>query len=309
MNNARILIVDDEPLNVEIIVGALGDAGYQCVTACDGVEGWEILQKTPTPFDAILLDRMMPRMGGMELLELIKTHATLAVAPVILQTARASPDDIRDGIQAGAFYYLCKPYDDETLLAVVKSAIDDQRRYRDVLTEAVRTTRTALLLEEGEFAFRTPNEARDLAALLSSVSPDGERASIGLVELMLNAIEHGNLGISYDDKSHLVQTGTWEQEVLRRLELPENRGKRAKVSFKRDGELLHFTIRDCGPGFDWKRYLEIDESRAFDNHGRGIAIAKYVAFDEVHFNYMGNEVSAAMRTTATGAALKQTAEG
>src|ERR1043165_6036396 len=114
MSMACVLVVDDEPLNVEVLTEVLDDAGYETESATDGVEAWKALQAQPNRFDSVLLDRMMPNMNGMELLARIKGSAAHAMLPVILQTARTAKDDILDGLSAGAWYYLCKPFDNQT---------------------------------------------------------------------------------------------------------------------------------------------------------------------------------------------------
>jgi hypothetical protein len=133
-----------------------------------------------------------------------------------------------------------------------------------------------LLLEEAHFTYRTIEEARDLASVLARACPDAESTVIGLTELLVNAVEHGNLGITYDEKSALLAEGGWAAEVARRLTLPENQGKRVDVRFQRADSELRFTICDRGNGFEWERYLDIDPRRAFDRHGRGILMARHV---------------------------------
>jgi len=149
MSAACVLVVDDEPLNVDILTEVLGEAGYETVTASDGVQGWQALQSAPERFDGVLLDRMMPNMNGMELLARIKSSPPHAMLPVILQTARTAREDIIDGLSAGAWYYLCKPFDDQTLLAVVKTATEDYQRYRKVMRQAASSARTLKLMDRG----------------------------------------------------------------------------------------------------------------------------------------------------------------
>lgn len=74
MNNPRILAVDDEPFNLEIIEEYLEVDGYEIHTAEDGLEAWSILEQGANRYDAILLDRMMPQMDGMAVLARIKGH-------------------------------------------------------------------------------------------------------------------------------------------------------------------------------------------------------------------------------------------
>ena len=120
-----VLVVDDDGVIRLALQHNLEGAGYRAVLAEDGVRGWEILQaETPDTFQAIVLDRIMPRMDGMELLARIKEDEALKTLPVILQTGKSKPAEIREGLEAGAYYYLTKPWDERTLLAIVRTAVN-----------------------------------------------------------------------------------------------------------------------------------------------------------------------------------------
>ncbi|MEO5340245.1 MAG: ATP-binding protein [Magnetococcus sp. MYC-9] len=150
-------------------------------------------------------------------------------------------------------------------------------------------------LESGQvvvYAFRTPDEARSLALVLSELCPHPEQAKIGLVELLINAVEHGNLGISYAQKTELVGQSALSRELERRLLLPEYRDKTATVQISRSGDALHFLIQDQGEGFDWQPFMELDPNRFLHPHGRGIAWARQVAFSLVEYRGTGSEVLA-----------------
>jgi CheY-like chemotaxis protein len=289
-----VLVVDDEVFNLEILSEHLSDEGYNVVSAEDGAKAWALLEEAPERFDTVLLDRMMPHMNGMEVLERIKGHPQLNMLPVVMQTAKAASQDVLEGLQAGAYYYLTKPFDKETMLAIVKTAVADYKTYLTLQQEAAKTAHTLSLMNQGQFALRTLDEARDLAALLANAGPQGGKAVLGLSELLINAVEHGNLGITYEDKSKLNEEGTWEAEVLRRLALPENADKRVTVSFECEEDEMRFLISDQGKGFDWESYLEISPERAFDNHGRGIAMARMVSFDRLEYLGNGSQVLAAI---------------
>lgn len=113
--------------------------------------------------------------------------------------------------------------------------------------------------------------------------------------MLINAIEHGNLGIGYSTKTSLMKTGIWEQEVLRRQNLPQNQRKKAEVFFRRKADRIELTISDQGEGFDWEKYLEISPSRARDMHGRGIALAKMLSFDDISYEGPGNIARATIK--------------
>ena len=93
-----------------------------------------------------------------------------------------------------------------------------------------------------------------------------------------------------EDKSHFLACGIWHEEVNRRLSEPRQQGRHAILEFNRLTDCLRFTIRDQGEGFDWSRFLEFDPSRAFDTHGRGIPMARKLAFSSLEFKDKGNVV-------------------
>jgi DNA-binding response OmpR family regulator len=286
--SARILLVDDEPLNLEILAEHLDSPEYRTVQAGNGLEAWNVLDADPNGFDAVLLDRMMPVMNGMELLAKLKADGRFKGLPVVMQTAAAAKDQVAEGLRQGAYYYLTKPFERDVLLAIVESALEHRRNRMSLVDEAF----DPLSITAGEFRFRTLGEARKLAGFLARLCPQPEQTVLGLSELMINAVEHGNLGISYREKSLLNEKGTWRDEVERRLALPEYAGRQALVRLQRESGAVVFTIIDQGTGFDWAGYLEMSPERAFDSHGRGIAMSRMLSFASVTYSGCGNTVTA-----------------
>ncbi|HYI12053.1 MAG TPA: response regulator [Thermoanaerobaculia bacterium] len=300
-HDATVLIVDDNPPDRQLLSAYLSEEPYALDFANDGIEAMELLEREPLPYDVVLLDRQMPRMGGMEVLARIKADPRLRTLPVIMQTAMSSRQEVIEGIRAGAYYYLTKPYDASTLLAIVGTACRDYAQYKS-LQQAVRQGIHCLtLIRSATLYIRTLEEAHDTAAVFVNACPDPESAVIGLTELLVNAVEHGNLGISYEEKSALNASGTWEAEVRRRLALPENAEKRVELVIERVEGELRFTIRDQGKGFDYEKYLDVHPERAFDNHGRGIAIARAMSFDRLEYRGNGSEVVAVLGVAAVQA--------
>ncbi len=285
-----VLAVDDKQTNLEILAGILKSEGYSVVTATDGVEAWSILEQRGEEFEAILLDRIMPNMNGLEVLERIKSHPSFQSIPVIMQTSAGAAHEVLEGIQAGAYYYLTKPYKKKILLGVVQAALRDFANHKSLKEELRQNARTWSFLDSGIFRFRTLSEARELATLLANGCPEPGRAVLGLVELLVNAVEHGNLQISYEEKSQLDESGQLDAEIDRRQRLPEFASKFVEVAFVRQEEGVQITVTDQGLGFDWQSYLTLDENRAFDSHGRGIAMAKILSFDAIEYRGIGNQV-------------------
>ncbi|MEO5378639.1 MAG: ATP-binding protein [Magnetococcus sp. DMHC-6] len=147
--------------------------------------------------------------------------------------------------------------------------------------------------QEIQYNFRTLDDAHLLANQLAQLCPKPESAELGLLELMINAIEHGNLGISYKDKSVLISQDQWSEEVKARLEWPENINKKVFLRMLRNKYEIRFIIQDQGQGFAWQDYLNIDPNRVLHTHGRGIAWAK-TTFDYLEYQGNGNEVIASI---------------
>ena len=118
---ARILVVDDVPDNVEILRMRLSTLGYDVVEAGDGEEA--LAKVAADPPDLILLDVMMPKIDGLEVVRRLKADKSLPFIPVIMVTAKTTPKDIVAGLEAGADDYLTKPIDHGALIARVRSML------------------------------------------------------------------------------------------------------------------------------------------------------------------------------------------
>lgn len=210
---------------------------------------------------------------------------------MIFQTARAEKEDIIDGLQAGAYYYLTKPFEEEALRSIVRAAVSERRDYQSLEESIQKHTDSLGLLSEGVFVYQTLEEARDLASVLARTCGESRGAVLGLSELMINAVEHGNTGITYADKTRLNRAGAWGAEVERRLQLEDYRDKVVTVLLEKGKGAIRITIEDEGLGFAWEDYLEMQPERAFDSHGRGIAMANGNCFQSLEYSGTGNKVT------------------
>ena len=294
-SNWRVLAVDDEPINLDIIVEILDQPEFHVQIATSGDAAWEMLAHEP--YDLVILDRMMPGLDGLSLLRKIKSDRAHRRLPVIMQTAASAPEQVCEGIEAGAYYYLTKPYEPKTLLAVVRSATETIAAGRETAADFHKRTRVIEMVRKGEFRFRTLEDAAALADGLAALCPDPLAARTAIAELFINAVEHGNLGIGYAEKSRLCLCNEWHAEVSRRLADPRWRDRYAELAFERDEDSLRLLITDQGDGFDFGGFLDIDPGRVFDPNGRGIALANRTGVLQMEYRGRGNVIEVRIELT------------
>ncbi|MBP7585369.1 MAG: ATP-binding protein [Spirochaetes bacterium] len=131
---------------------------------------------------------------------------------------------------------------------------------------------------------------RNLSAFIDS--RDAGLLRIALFEILINAIEHGNLAISFDEKTEAVQKGNYIEFLSKRQNDPNFAGKGVKIEYSVNAERVVYIVTDEGSGFDHYKAVEDDSSNAnaqFLAHGRGITMTKNI-FDRVKYNERGNQV-------------------
>lgn len=152
----------------------------------------------------------------------------------------------------------------------------------------------ATCIQSITFEFQTLAHINGIVGYLAQWLPDESPTVLGLKELMVNAIEHGNLGIGYALKTELLQKGTWLKEVEKRLKRPENKTKKATLQVAINPDTLQFIIEDQGKGFDYRKYISPQTNNS-TAHGRGLVLAKNMAFSTLKFKAKGRRVEATAR--------------
>lgn len=297
-SKATILIVDDEPVNIDAICAHLENDGFDLVTATGGRQAMQMLESNPSRYDVVILDRVMPGVDGMEVLGNIKENESTEHIPVLMQTTKDANQEVVEGLRAGAYYHLTRPYDGEVLKTVVRSAVNN-RIHEKSLHESLRQGRRIFdLMSFGRFRMHDLHECNLVASQVAHLCPEPYRVVTGISELLINGLEHGNLGIGYEEKNRLIRSGMWRLEIDRRLRDSENRGRYVELEFTVLAERVEIRVRDQGRGFDWAPYMNLDPARAFDPHGRGIAVARLSSFDQLEYIGRGNEVLAIVNKPA-----------
>ncbi len=135
-------------------------------------------------------------------------------------------------------------------------------------------------------------QAKAAVELIAELCPQPARQALGLSELLMNAVEHGSLEIDAQDKANLLAEGTFQHELRRRVRDPRFAEREVTVRVRRFHDHVEITCEDQGPGFDWRAAAKRDLDGITGLSGRGIALAKAVAFDSVEFHGRGNIVVA-----------------
>ncbi len=287
-----LLVVDDEIANLTILKNYFISKGYQVITANNGYEAWGILTSNQYKFNTIITDRFMPKLDGIELIKKIKHHDQYKNIPVVMQTSAIKEKQIIEGLNAGAYYYLTKPYKKDTIIPIVKAAVEDYTRYSLLRKSLNLYSKNMVLMKSAIFEFQTLTEAESLAGMLAQACPKPEKAVLGISELAYNAVEHGNLDINYHQKSKLIKEFKFNDEIARRLKMDQYKDKKATLMFSKNPKEINIYIKDHGNGFNWEDFINFSSNRVFDTHGRGIALANKISFDSLEYLGKGNEVKA-----------------
>jgi len=284
-----LLVIDSNHDAVNYLQNLLDDSPYTIVSTSDGEEGFNILLKEPTQFSAIILGQNIQNINSVRLLHKINSCSSLKTIPVIMEAFTGTLEEMEICIRAGVRYYIPKPIDKNTLPKLINTAIRDQERYIEV-EQSVFTSKPLNTMIAAQFKIKNLYDVQLLSALLANECPNPRLAAVGISEILINAIEHGNLGITYAEKTKLHETSKWLAEIELRLALPENQDKFVDVTFNKTNGRIIIRIKDQGQGFDWRQFQTLDSKRVFDNHGRGIIMARNLAFEDLIFHGSGNDV-------------------
>ena len=146
-------------------------------------------------------------------------------------------------------------------------------------------------LQSGQIEFRTRTEAKEIVKAFSYALNGHSEIALGLLELLVNAVEHGCLEIGHKLKGTLIEKGTLTREIRRRRKTPEYKDRTVSIAWQTEADRLKIVITDPGKGFDTRNVGKLDETRLADKNGRGLVLAKNY-FNSISFNDAGNIVTA-----------------
>lgn len=283
----KVLVVEDDYSSRELLRICIEKEGYQCQTANDGIDGFNLFKKYNP--DLIISDVRMPHMNGIELLESIRKISKDVI--IVFITGHGNEELALQALQLGANNYLKKPVD----ITEIKTITN---RYYDVIKSKALQSNIVDLIRHREMEIEIDSDmnlVQSLANYLSEKtgnffdSKERMRIELGLNELLINAIEHGNWEISYDEKNQALLDDRISDLYKAKREHPDNLQKKVLVKYKQSEKFCEWIITDDGKGFDWKLIPNPSNAQLTRINGRGILLSK-LQFDEFEYIGKGNIV-------------------
>ncbi|MGQ9615896.1 MAG: response regulator [Spirochaetota bacterium] len=285
----KILIIDDNAPVREILKSALKDKGYTVYEAKNGEEGLAIFKNIKP--EIVLTDVRMPELSGIEITKHIKEIKE--DADVIIMTGFGSEELVIEALQAGASNYIKKPIVFSDLFTILDNIIN-KREYR----KRYEIARDVVVSEQKEIIIG--NDVTNLWGVINqilfNISPRVESRlhegmRLGLYEILVNAIEHGNLGISYEEKTKAQQDNSYLELLKAKIIEADAQGKRVYINSTYKDDTLKIEIRDEGEGFDFNALPDMsDPENVMASHGRGIFLCS-IYFDQIVYAKPGNCVT------------------
>jgi DNA-binding response OmpR family regulator len=292
-SQAKILLVDDEPLVREELGALLEEEGYLVVRGSDGEEGLVLFRREQP--DMVISDVRMPRRDGLSLAMTIRQEDPLV--PVTVITGHGTESMAILALRAGVTDFIKKPVRLEDLTAALQR-MESVRRPAELL--GMGELPAAVELVENTWTYRLQN---DLLAIPHFVDVLVRRCGAGLGrsgllelslavrEVLTNAVEHGNLELTYQDKTRALESGTLDEVLRERAARPELSRRRITVLVSRQERRLDISITDEGPGFDWTGLPDpSDPQNLLLAHGRGVLLAR-LSVDSMVYSGRGNQVT------------------
>ncbi|MGD9654689.1 MAG: diguanylate cyclase [Sulfuricurvum sp.] len=218
----KILIVDDEPINISAIAEILGQK-YALSVANNGEKALRILSEGLRP-DLILLDILMPDIDGFEVAKQLKANPDTAAIPIIFLTAKKDNESIATGFKVGAVDYLSKPFQKEELLLRIKNTLQIFN-LRNALNNALTESQKYIKTIESQMALIDKN------IIFSSTDIDGKITEVSnafckisgyrkeqLIGKMHRIVRHPDMKASFFDKlwNTITRNETWHGEIKNR---------------------------------------------------------------------------------------------
>lgn len=282
-----LVAVDAAATESESLFAALDalTSAYRCIEA--SVDALATAPLVAEQFGTVVLAPAETCGGVQDLVSAISRRSALAGLPLVLFGPRALHARAAALETSGPLFRLGPESPRQFLASVISAAHQSYADRADLMRELDSRSSAIGLIVSGKFRLQTIKEAEHLTTMLALASPDSKLTALLLLELLVNAIEHGNLGIGFEEKGALLEAGTWTEAVEARLNDSAYAGRSVTVTFERESDHVRFVIEDEGQGFDWRPFVN-QECAGFSMNGRGIALASGMEGAQLTYEGRGN---------------------
>lgn len=252
-HKARILVVDDEPVNIQVLINHLSLEKYNVVTATDGQTALKLISEMG--FDLIMLDAMMPKMSGYEVSKKIRERFTLIDLPILMLTANSQLNNICLAFECGINDYVTKPFEKQELIARIKTLVTMKKAVK----QSVRDPLTGIynkkhMLELGELIFEEHrNEGKHMSVIMMDIDnfksvndnfghAEGDNVLIQIVAECKKVIRGRDIFGRYGGEEFFIILPNIEIEAAVKLaeRIRENIYRKSVLSY--EGKEIHVTL-------------------------------------------------------------------
>jgi len=284
----KIMVIDDEKSIRDLLKIALTEEGYEVTESRDGKEGLEKFSQIKP--DIVLTDVNMPKISGIDVSKRIKEISE--DTDVIIMTGYGTEELVIEALRNGASNYIKKPINFKELFSILDSIIlkkETWKRHEISKDVVVYEEKKIFLDNDMSKVWGVVNQVLfNLPSSLESKLIEGLK--LGLYEIIVNAIEHGNLGITYEQKKEALQKNTYSSLVKQRIEQANKQGKKVFIISNLEPERMVIEIQDQGKGFNINELPGAQDPEALlSANGRGILLAS-LYFDSIDYIEPGNRV-------------------
>ncbi|MCP9462822.1 MAG: ATP-binding protein [Nitrospira sp.] len=263
--------------------------GFTLISASSPSEAAASFERDPP--DVVITDLFPSDETGLALIQELRSRGE--TCPMVVVSSETSGPTVAKAFQAGATDYLQKPILTEEFARVLTRVRRSGRQDAAPLSALLGFEQRLVLASD---AASVEEMVFWLTQMTAMMVPEAVRVGLrgALQELLLNAVEHGNLEISHDEKKQAVAEGRYDTLLDERAARPELRDRCVivKVSYDAGAHRLMYRIADQGRGFDWRTMLDRkpDLVGLAEGSGRGLLLARSL-FPDLSYNEQGNEVT------------------
>ena len=220
-------------------------------------------------------------------------------------TGQGNEEILLSALRGGATNFFKKPFNSRELMDEIHRIVGFRREAErsDSFSPFLTSETKSFVLPPGVLSYYPVVNQITLQLPSLVLAEEILNLRIGIEEMITNAIEHGNLGISFEEKSRAIRDGELAELIRARTEEARRAGRRVFVTSRLTPAVFEVTIRDEGKGFDWRTLPAVVPENLLAFNGRGIFLTK-IYFDDVEYNEAGNQVTLRKRAAPGAAELK-----